>query len=291
MSNSSYRISFSKTIWVKLGLLVGAFLFAYWRVMPLFLRTWSRDDNSHGFLIPIIVFYLIWIDREKLRGFSIQPNLLGGIILTLTGSFMLLMGDMGGIATAMELSLILVIPGLILLLLGTKYLINLSFPLSYMILMVPVLDFVVRKIHFPFQIFSAMLGSALLGMLNIPVFLRNQYIELPNITLEIAEACSGIRYLVSIIALSIPLAYFTQKSWWYRAVLVTVAIIIGILANGVRIGLIGFWAYYFGGLDIHGPFHIFQGLFVSVVGFIFLIIWTWLLYKIRLRQRVCNESF
>jgi len=269
-----------ENIWIKVGLLIVAFFFAYGKVMPLLVRTWSRDDYSHGFLVPILALYFIWIDRKRLRNLLIQPNILGGLPLTLLGSLMLMMGNIGSVVIVQELSLIVIITGLVLMLLGTRYLLALAFPLSYLILMVPILDEVIDKIHWPFQLFSARMGSALLRIFNIPFFLRANYFELPNMTLEVAEECSGVRYLISIIAIGIPLAYFTQKGWWRKIVLVATAVIIGILANGVRVALVVLCAYYYGENNIQGPFHIFQALFVSVVGFVFLFILAWFLSKI-----------
>ncbi len=154
-------------IWIKVGFLIGAFLFAYGRVMPLLLRTWSRDDYSHGFLVPIIALYFIWADRKRLKTLLVEPNIIGGLIFTLMGSFMLLVGVIGGSVIIQELSLIVIIPGLVLMLLGNRYLMALALPLIYLILMVPILDEVIEKIHWPFQLFSATMSSTLLKILNI----------------------------------------------------------------------------------------------------------------------------
>jgi exosortase len=282
--NQKHSNALPENIWIKVGLLVGAFVFAYAKVMPLLVRTWSRDDYSHGFLVPIIALYFIWVDRKRLGTLVIQPNIFWGLLLTLFGSFVLMLGNIGGVVIIQELSLIVIIPGLVLMLLGTRYLIALILPLTYLILMIPILDEVIDKIHWPFQLFSAKMGSTLLKIFDIPFFLRSNYFELPHMTLEVAEACSGVRYLISIIAIGIPLAYFTQRGWRRKVTLVITAVIIGILANGVRVALVVLWAYYYGGNNIQGPFHIFQGLFVSIVGFIFLFISAWFLSKISLSK-------
>jgi exosortase len=163
--------------------------------------------------------------------------------------------------------------------LGTRYLMALSLPLAYLILMVPIFDEAIEKIHWPFQIVTAVVSSELLTILGVPLIRNAQYIQLPNITMEVAEVCSGIRYLVSIIAIAVPLAYFTQKGWWRKVVLIISAIVIGIVTNWMRVTFIGIWVYYSGGSNIHGPLHIFQGVFVSVAGFILLFIFAWLLSK------------
>ena len=278
--NGKHSNVLPEDIWIKVGLLVAAFVFVYSRVMPLLIRTWSRDDYSHGFLVPIIALYFIWVDRKRLRSLIIQPNILGGLPLTLLGSLMLMIGNIGGVVIFQELSLIIIIPGLILTLLGTSYLIALALPLTYLILMVPILDEVIDKIHWPFQLFSARMGSGLLGFLNVPFVLSTNYFELPHMRLEVAEECSGVRYLISIIAIGVPLAHFTQKGWWRKTALVTGAVMIGILSNGVRVAFVVLCAYYYGANNVQGPFHIFQGVFVSMVGFVFLFVWAWLLPKI-----------
>ena len=282
--NEKHNNALPENIWIKVGLLVGAFVFAYAKVMPLLVRTWSRDDYSHGFLVPLIALYFVWADRKRLRNLLIQPNIPGGLILTLMGSLILMIGNIGSVVIIQELSLIVIIPGLILMLLGTRYLMALALPLAYLILMVPILDEVIDKIHWPFQLFSAKMGSTLLKIFDIPFFMRSNYFELPNMTLEVAEECSGVRYLISIIAIGIPLAYFTQRGWWRKVALVITSVIIGILSNGVRVAFVVLCAYYYGANNIQGPFHMFQGLFVSIVGFIFLFISAWFLSKISLSK-------
>lgn len=270
-----YSPVFSLNMWMKLSLLVALFFITYFGALSLLVSTWlSRDDYSHGFLVPFISLYFIWADKESLKKIAIQPYLPGGLIVMLIGCLMLLAGSVSSVATIQKLSVIVVIPGLVLMLLGTRYLKALTLPLSYLILMVPVLDLVIERIHWPFQLFSATMSSKLLTLLSIPVFQNVNFLEFPNLTIEVAEACSGLNYMVSIIAITIPLAYFTQRVMWCRVLLLVLAFLIAILVNILRVTLIGVWSYM-GGEVVHGPLHIFQGLFVSVVGFaiIFTIAW------------------
>lgn len=272
-------------LWIKVGFLIGAFLFAYWRVLSLLVKVWDRPDYSHGFLVPIIALYFVWTDKKRLKGLPVQPNIPGGIILIVISSFLLAIGNINGVSIIQELSLVLIIPGLVLMNMGTSYLKALFLPLAYLILMVPILDDVIEKIHWPFQLFTAIVSAKLLTIFGVPLFRNAQYIQLPSMTMEVAEACSGIRYLISIIAIAIPLAYFTQKGWQRRSFLIILALLIGIVTNWMRVTLIGIWVYYYGESDIHGPLHIFQGVFVSVVGFILLFIFAWFLSKARLTSK------
>lgn len=279
-SSLSEPINLSTRLWLKVILLIAAFVFSYFSALSSLIKTWLvRDVYSYGFLIPFISLYLVWHERKRLKLLPIRPSILCGMILTLLGSLMFVLGKISSTAIVQQLSIIVILPSLVLLLLGIRYLKALFLPLSYLTLMVPVLDGVIERIHWPFQLFSATIAANLLRFVKISVFQNSQYLELPNITLEVADACSGVRYLISTIALSIPLAFVTQKNWVRRVLLVIFAIVISIGANPLRITFIGMWSYYGKG-DIHGPIHIFQGYFIYVVGLIFLFLVAWVFYEI-----------
>jgi len=243
-------------------------------------QTWSaRPDYSHGFIVPFASLYFIYALRDKLKVVNIAPDILLGSVVTLTAVLMLMLGETGGMITLQQFSILVVIPGLVVLLLGWAMLKALILPLGYLVLMVPlILDIVFAPLHWPFQLFGAKIAAMLLSSIGIPVFHSAQYIELPNMPLEVANACSGIRYLVSITALAVPLAYLTLDTWPRRVFLVVSSVLIGILANPVRIALIGLWVYQ-GGSILHGPGHMLQGYFVSVVGFGFLFIAAWVMSR------------
>lgn len=266
--------------WLKIGLLLIISAFTFISALSLLVSTWTGQSTySHGFLVPFISLYFVWADRKRLRELSIQPNKTAGILLILTSCFMLIIGNISSVAILQEISILIIIPGLVVMLLGTRYLKALTLPLAYLILMVPVSDVVISRIQWPFQLLSASMTVKFLQLLGIPVVLDTQYIVLSNITLEVAKECSGIQYLISIIAIAIPLAYFTLRGWWLRGILFAFAVIIAIVANWLRIILIALWSIG-GGEVLHGPSHILQGLFVSVVGIFFLIIAALVLSKI-----------
>lgn len=271
--------TFKRKMWVKFIILIAIFVFSYFDALSSLVNTWStRNDYSHGFLVPFISLYFIWLERKKLKHLPVHPQIIGGIIVMLTGSFLFIIASVSGVLMLQQVSIIVIIPGIVLTVLGTQYLIALILPLSYLILMVPVLD-VFDQVQWPFQIVTSVISSILLNSLGIPTSRNVQFLEIPNVVLEVAPECSGMSYLTSIIAIGIPLAYFTLRKMWQRVTLIVIAIIIGILANGLRVTLIGIWTYY-GGKDVHGPLHVFQGLFVSIVGFLFLFIFALLLNKI-----------
>ena len=248
-----------------------------------------RSDYAHGFLVPFVSLYFIWVKREKLKAIPIKPNIIGGVALTAIGILLLLMGKVSSVLMIELFSIIVIIPGLVWLLFGTEYLKALALPLGYLILMVPILDLFLMSVTWPFQLFSASMSAHIFEFFNLPIYRYEQFIEFPNITIEVAKECSGLHFLVSIIAIGIPLAIFTLREWWLRIILVLSSVIIGIFANGIRVALIGFWTYR-GGEGIHGPLHIFQGFFVSVIGFVFLFLLAWVLAKYSSPEKQVHEK-
>jgi EpsI family protein len=272
-----------------LALLVLMLSYAYLPVLGALVTTWrERDDYSFGFLIPVISLYLVWYRRERLKQLPIQPAYLTGLLALVTVGSMLLVGAAGNVMVIQELSLVGMIAALVLLLMGKAYLRALAFPLAYLLFMIPIADEIIEPLHWSFQLMTAKISVGILQALGFTALLDGQYIVLPTITLEVAKACSGINYLISIIAIGIPLAYMTQKNVWCRVVLVVSAVAIGIAANWIRVASIGIWAYY-GGEVVHGPFHVFQGLFVSQIGFVALFVGAWGLSKVPASRRTVER--
>jgi len=265
---------------LRLGFLVVAFMFAYFDTLVSLVKTWSsRNDYSHGFIVPFASLYFVYAMRDKIRTVSIEPNITLGMAVILTGLLVLMLGKTGGMITIQHLSILVVLTGMIIMLLGFAMLKALLLPLGYLVLMIPLIfDVIFSPLHWPFQLFGAKIAALILNALRISVFQTAQFIELPNMSLEVANACSGIRYLVSITALAVPLAYLTLDTWHKRAFLILSSLLIGILANPIRIVIIGLWVYY-GGSILHGPGHILQGYFVSVVGFGFLFTAAWIMSR------------
>lgn len=267
-------------VYILPAILVCAFILAYWGTFASLFETWTgRPDYSHGFIVPLASLYFVYAMRDRLKSVEISPDILWGSAVTLAAVFMLMLGAAGGMITLQQFSILMFLPGLVVMLLGKAMLKALLLPLGYLVLMVPLmLDIVFAPLHWPFQLFGAKIAALVLTALGIPVFHTAQFIELPNMPLEVANACSGIRYLVSITALAVPLAYLSLDTWPKRLFLVLSSLLIGILANPIRIAIIGLWVY-FGGSILHGPGHILQGYFVSVVGFGFLFAAAWIMNR------------
>ncbi len=248
----------------------------YWPTMKWLANIWRYDkEYSHGILVPAVALYLVWRKREYLATMPAKPETISGCAVIGASALLFLAGRSGGFILAEAMSLLLLFPGIILLVWGWQRLRVLAMPLIYLQFMVPWIEEFVDRIHVPFQLFSAWLGCLLITATGIPVYLDGRYISLPNIVLEVAKECSGVRYLTTVIALGLPLTYLTQTKWKRAIAVLASGVLITIVVNGFRIALAGNMAYRYSPELLHGPLHIFQGWFVAQVGFVALVLVNW----------------
>jgi EpsI family protein len=268
----------NRNIVMQLMILCGAFIFCYIKGISQLVSFWRNSYvYSYGFLIPFISLYLVWLNRKKLNFIQPVPNCLLGLSLILGGLSLYILGNRSGVFVIESLSIIFTISGVVLSIFGKRVFLVLLFPIAYLLFMIPIWDYLTEKLQFPFQVFTAYSASQLLNLVGLPVFRDSVFLELPNITLEVATVCSGINNLIAVLAIALPLAYISLKSWPRRIILVSGGIVIAALSNGLRVAIMGFLAYYGISATLHGPGHILQAMFVSFVGFIVLFIGAWLL--------------
>lgn len=248
-------------------------------------QLYTNDVHSHGLLIPWISLYLVWARRDRLVRVGFAPAYLGGSLTLLGGIGLLLAGRLVGVVGIQEISLIVTLAGLVLLMCGRRVLRLLWFPIAYLLLMLPTWDFATEQLHYPFQQLTATLGTWLLVGLGVPVYRQDVFLQLPNITLEVAKVCSGVNYLIAVIAIGIPVAYTSFPDLSRRLFLVLFATTIAVLGNPVRVAVIGFLAYHGLSENVHGPWHILQGLSVAMVGYVALFVGVWLLSKLPIGPR------
>jgi EpsI family protein len=263
------------------GLLLGAaFALCFAEVLTSMVGQWWLNDRySYGFLIPLLSFYLVWIRRRELAALTPSPSYLAGSLALLAGLGMLAVGAAGSVEDLRYLSLIVTLAGLALLVLGREFFKHLWFPIAYLLLMVPIWEYFTEPLHLPFQKFSANLGVAAMHWIGVPAYREGLFIFLPRITLEVARECSGVNYLVAVIALGIPLGYVLLATWTRRILLVIFSVIIAILSNALRVTFIGALLYFGVSRDVHGPGHILQGLFVSLIGYAAIFLGLWFLSR------------
>ena len=277
----SYSSSVDK-IWVFAGssIIAGLLLFLYWGVFQGLLSDWYNDpDYSHGFLVPLLSAYFIWERWDILKKNESRPNLFGAVVLGM-GLFLLTVGLIGAELYVQRFSLLVVLAGLVLLIGGWQYVWALSLPIGFLIFMIPLPAIIVNTIAFPLQLFAAKVAELCLFSLGIPVLREGNLIVLAGTTLEVAEACSGLRSLLSLLALGTVYGYFSQETLWKRWVLVLLSIPIAIVANASRVTGTGLLAHYFGVESAQGFYHTFEGWIVFVVAFVLLFVCGMVLQKI-----------
>lgn len=253
------------------GILVVLLAGLYHEVLVKLGLQWNNDpDYSHGFLVPVLVGYFVWERWDRLKTIPIVPSL-WGIAMLAGGLLMLVIGSIGAELYLQRSSLIVVIAGLVLLIMGRDALKTFMFPIAFMFFMVPLPAIVVNAVAFPLQLFAARTAEFCLFNFGIPVLREGNVIVLAGTTLEVAEACSGIRSLQALLALGTVYAYFSQRSMWKRWVLVLLSVPIAIAANAFRVSGTGVLANYWGSQAAEGFYHTFSGWLIFVVAFLLLL--------------------
>jgi exosortase len=243
----------------RAALLVVLIAAAYHTVMARLVMTWWQDpDFSHGFLVPIFAAYLVWTERRTLLDTKLAPTWIGVAVVVLALSALLL-GVFGAEQYVARTSLIVLLAGLALCFGGWQLLKQLRFALLVLLLAIPIPIIIFNHVTFPLQILASKLASALLPLFGVPVLREGNVIVLPALKLEVAEACSGIRSLMSLFTLSIFYGYFLEKSFWRRALLALASIPIAIAANALRILGTGLCVQYWDPDKAMGFFHEFSG--------------------------------
>jgi exosortase len=253
-----------------IGLLIAA---VYYRVLGKLVLDWYEiPDFSHGFLVPIFAGYLVWANRKSLLETRLAPSW-NGIAVIALGLVVLLLGVYGAELFLSRVSLVIVLTGLVLTFGGTALLKELRFVLLVLLLAIPIPSIIFNQITFPLQILASKLASSLLPLFGVPVLREGNVIELPAMKLEVAEACSGIRSLMSLFTLSVFYGYFLEKGFWRRSFLALSSIPIAIAANAVRILGTGLCVQYWDPDKAMGFFHEFSGwvMFLVSLGCLFVV--------------------
>ncbi len=251
-----------------------SFVTAYFPAGENLFTAWSQsDDNSHGFLIIPIVFFILWQKRADLAKLPKKSSNSGLILLT--GSLMIyLLAFYAEIKTIEFLSIIPSLAGIILYLYGYAVLREISFSLFFLLFMIPVPDQIYTSLTLPLQVLVSKISVNISDALGLPIFREGNIIHLPEGTLEVVEACSGMRSLVSLLAISTITSYFTLRSTLPRIILICCGIPAAIIVNVLRLVTIILVLYYF-------DFDLSQGTVHTVFGAVIFILAIALIFTIK----------
>ncbi len=190
--------------------------------------------------------------------------------MILLSVFLLLLGVFGSELFLSRISLVILIAGMVIFFLGWEMLRGVLFPLLFLMLMVPIPAIVFNQITFPLQILASKLAAWSLPLCGVPVLREGNVINLPAMPLEVADACSGIRSLLSLTTLAIMYGYLVEKRLAVRITLALASIPIAIAANGFRIVGTGLLVHYWDPSKAEGFFHEFSGWLIFVVSLLML---------------------
>ncbi len=257
---------------VFLIVVLSAFLGLYFHVILEMTDVWRTNDNySHGFFIPLISIYMIYGIRHNISRVSINPSNIG-LLLIVIGLGQLYVASVGSEYFLQRTSMIIVLFGVSIFLWGFKVTQLLLLPIAYLIFMVPLPAIVWNKIAFPLQLFSSACTESAVRMFGIPIFREGNVLHLAQTTLEVIDACSGLRSLNTMFALSTALAWFSTFATWKKWILFLSAAPIAIFANIIRLTLTAFLASKYGEQAAQGFLHEFSGLFTFVFGLALLVL-------------------
>ena len=285
--------------------IISAILFTYAAVLVKLSRDWWFDENySHGLLVPFIIGYILWLQRDKFATEPARPSVLLGGLAVAVALFALWTGVAGAELYTQRMSLVLLIAGTVVYFAGFGFLRMLLVPLGLLVLAIPIPAIIFNKIAFPLQLFASRCAVWSMSVVGIPVLRTGNVIELKPLNsydtkkLEVVEACSGIRSLMTLMTLAVVFAYFTYPKnpeangpqgkfgwlrsygFWRSTIIICSAIPIAILTNASRVSGTGILSRYYGTQIADGFFHTFSGWAIYVVAFLLLFAVGWVLDRL-----------
>jgi len=244
---------------------------------------WGDPDYGHGFLVPLFSGYVLWRERDKWMRSEVKPSNFGFLVM-LGAVALLLAGSLGAELFISRFSLVVLLAGMVLFLAGWKMLRAVSFPLGFLILMIPIPVIIYNEITFPLQLLASRFATFWLELVQVPVLREGNVLVLPNYSLEVVEACSGIRSLMTLITLAIAYGYLIEPRRWIRYSLAILMIPIAIVSNAIRIMGTGVLTYHFGPKAAEGFFHEFSGWIIFLAALALMLLCHWILKSIGKRQ-------
>jgi len=251
-------------------------------VSPLIQLWWQDPNYLHGFLVPVFSLFLLWEDRSRLTALPLKPSWSGLPIVALALCALII----GAASTEFflpRISLLLLIAGLVVFLAGWKFLSAVSFPLLFLMLMAPS-SAIYSQLTFPLQLFASRTASFLLNAVGISAIREGNVILLPTARMEVAEACSGIHSLFSLLTIAVIYGHFSEKKAAARLLLILAAIPISIVANAVRIAGTGVLIQHWGLPRVEGTVHLLSGWLVFVVSLALLFLFHSALHRLSDRK-------
>jgi exosortase D (VPLPA-CTERM-specific) len=271
--------------------LLGALLYACFAPAIVFMwGQWSVEEFSHGYLIPFIALFLVWQRRDALQRVEFSGSW-AGVAVVLAGVGLDIAGRLTALFVIQHIAMLVVLAGLVLALAGWRAFRILSAPLGVLVFMIPLPIFLLNSLSSELQLISSTFGVWLMRLAGISVFLEGNVIDLGSYKLEVAEACSGLRYLLPLMTLAFLMACFYRAVLWKRIVLFLASIPITLLMNSLRIAAIGLMVDRWGPAMAEGLLHQVQGWMMFMLSISVLMLVVMLLSRIGHDRRPWRELF
>ncbi len=257
---------------IFLVVLVCSFVLLYYPVWKELVLAWnSSEDYSHGFFVVPVAIYVLWKKREDFSLLPVEPSGFGMVLLV--GSlFVYILALYAEIKTVASLAMIVSIAAVVLYLYGSVILRQSLYPLFLLLFMIPIPSQIYSAMTIPLQIIVTQASVWFSALVGLPIFREGNVIYLPQRTLEVVQACSGLRSLMTLLTLSVIISYFTLRSNWLRGLLLLFGVPVAIVVNIIRV-LIMIFAFYYFDFDLtQGTIHTIFGIavFVLAIALVFL---------------------
>jgi exosortase len=261
------RIARNSTFYPQVTILLILICLLYGHVAANLVRQWIADPNySHGFFVPLGCGLLLWTTRKSWMAMPPRPSD-SGLLFVVAAMGMLVVGTLGAEIFLPRASLVVLLGGLLVYFAGWPMLGAVKAPWLALFLMIPLPVVVFNEFAFPLQLLASRLACALLDALQIPVLRQGNIIMLPSMSLDVVEACSGLRSLMSLITVAVLYSLFFERRTWKRCGLILLAVPVAVLANALRIVLSAVLARYVNAQLAEGFFHALSGIVLFVLSF------------------------
>jgi exosortase D (VPLPA-CTERM-specific) len=230
---------------------------------------WKDPNFGHGIFVPLFALFVVWQNKKKLLSIPASPSWTG-IPIIVFSLIVLMLGRWGAEPFSSRVSLLLLLAGTIILFEGWHFFRAVLFPWAFLFLMIPIPVLIMNEVTFPLQLLASRLATGLLELVGVPVLRQGNLIKLAAMPLDVAEACSGIRSLLTLVTLAVIYGYLMETRKWVRVLLVCLAIPIAVAANSFRIFGTGLLVQYWNPDKAEGFYHSLGGWLIFVVALIML---------------------
>jgi len=261
--NSKYSLLSSAGF--QTGSLLVIFYLTYADTFKELWHYWMAGYNWQ-FVVPVAFIYMLWDRKDLYSGLNREPSIFPGTVFLGMACALLIVGQISSTHSLREVSVVASIFSLVLLLFGAKYVRRLFWPLLYLVLMTSLSSDLLENLRYPLKLLSATVAADALQLTGYAVFREATFLQLPFITLEVADSCSGLNQLISAIALGIPIAFTFANLWWKRVLIILLSCVLGLVMNWVRVYLISLWHYNSAKDALHGPYGIYELPFIFLIG-------------------------